>query len=474
MSLLRQREQAYFSNNEWAEDRHGVGKPLRLYELNSLVRQVIDLQMAESYWVVAELSEVREHHGHCYIELIEKEDSSAVPIARASAKCWRSTWSYLEPHFEYVTGQRLRAGLQVLLQVHAQFHEAYGFSWIIEDIDPNYTLGDMARKRQEILKQLKAEGVLELQKELTLPMFAQRIAVISSATAAGYGDFCNQLAGNSHGFVFNTQLFAATMQGDETEASVIAALNQINEHCDDFDVVVIIRGGGATSDLSGFDTLTLAENVANFPLPIITGIGHDRDESILDLIAYQQVKTPTAAAAFLIEHLANVAQRIENAQKTIVEYVNRHIYTEQLHLERLSRQLPTLFKFAKTRQEAHLNQLTNKLYSATERQIYEQRQYLVGLWQQLPKVIDRHIERQQHRIQLLEQRLWAADPERLLQRGFTITLYEGHSIKPTDHPKPGDKLKTRTAAGLVHSIVCAPPQPEHKKSTKKKALHREI
>jgi len=298
-------------------------KTLSLFELNSLVADVINTTMSRSYWVEAELSEVRENRGHCYMELIEKNENSNVPIARASAKCWSNIWSAIKPYFIRITGQQIRAGMKVMLQVHAQFHPQYGFSWIVDDINPEYTMGDMMRKRQEIIRQLKEEGVYDLQKELNLPLFAQRIAVISSATAAGYGDFCNQLENNELGLFFHVELFPAIMQGDNVESSIIASLNHINNREEEFDCVVIIRGGGATADLSGFDTLGLAENVANFPLPIITGIGHERDESILDMVSYQRVKTPTAAAAYLINHLTSTLIRVENAQSTIIDYVKK-------------------------------------------------------------------------------------------------------------------------------------------------------
>ena len=240
---------------------------LSLYELNTLVSSVLSLDLPDDYWVEAELSEAREVRGHCYMELVQKDEASNTPIAKASAKCWASRWSILRPMFERVTGQRLHAGMKVMLRVKAQFHAAYGFSWIVSDINPEYTMGDLMRRRQEIIKQLKAEGVFDLQRELTIPAFAQHIAVVSSDGAAGYGDFCRQLADNAQGYRFTVRLFSATMQGEAVEQSVIAALNRIYEEQDVFDAVVIIRGGGATSDLSGFDTLALAENVANFPLP---------------------------------------------------------------------------------------------------------------------------------------------------------------------------------------------------------------
>ena len=246
-----------------------IEERLTLYELNRLVRETIECELPNEYWVEAELSECHESRGHCYMELIQKDEQSATPIAKAQAKCWASKWMIIRPYFERTTGERLHAGMKVLLKVAPQFHEAYGFSWIVSDIDPTYTLGDMARKRQEIIRQLKEEGVFDLQRELELPLFCQHIAVISSETAAGYGDFCNQLSENPYGFQFRTRLFPATMQGEGVEQSIIAALERIYD--EPFDCVVIIRGGGATSDMSGFDTLALAENVANFPLPIITG-----------------------------------------------------------------------------------------------------------------------------------------------------------------------------------------------------------
>ena len=276
-------------------------KALTLYELNQMVHETITISMPDEYWVEAEISDIREVRGHCYMELIQKDEYGNTPLARASAKCWKNKWMYISPHFERITGHILRAGMKILVQVYADFHETYGFSWIITDIDPTFTMGDMARKRQDIIRRLQEAGVLELQKELSLPLFTQRIAVISSEQAAGYGDFCNQLAENDYGFQFKLSLFRSIMQGEQIESSIISALNEINRQIDHFDVVVIIRGGGSTSDLSGFDSLLLAENVANFPLPVITGIGHDRDESVLDLVSHIRVKTPTAVATLLID-----------------------------------------------------------------------------------------------------------------------------------------------------------------------------
>lgn len=427
---------------------------LSLYELNSIVSEIISMSLPDSYWVEAELSEAREGYGgHCYMELIEKDERSNTPIAKAHASCWRNRWMLLKPQFERVTGQRIHAGMKVLLKVHAQFHENYGFSWIVDDIDPTYTMGDMARKRMEIIQTLKEEGVFDLQKELKLPMFCQRIAVISSATAAGYGDFCNQLADNGYGLQFTTALFAATMQGEGVEQSVISALNRINEEWENWDCVVIIRGGGATSDLSGFDTLALAENVANFPLPIITGIGHERDESVLDMISFQRVKTPTAAAAFLVDHLTEVYARIEDAQEAIVNYVKRRLQVERMKFERLSTQIPTLFSLVKVRQSNRLDQLLNRLKVKAERIPADGLHRLEMLEARLKEPVARKLERELHRIDMLSQRAIAQDPERLLSRGYSITLKDGKSIKDASQLKAGEEIETRFAKGVAKAVV---------------------
>jgi exodeoxyribonuclease VII large subunit len=374
-----------------------------------MVRDAIEMQLPDEYWVEAELSECRERGGHCYLELIEKDENTNTPVARASAKCWRQTWQMLQPHFERVTGQPLHAGLKVLLRVYAQFHEAYGFSWIVTDIDPTYTIGDMARKRQEIIRQLKEEGVFDLQRELCIPMFAQRIAVISAAGAAGYGDFIRQLEENDYGFKFEVQLFPAIMQGEQVERSIIKALNSIYSRIPDFDVVCILRGGGATADLSGFDTLALAENVAQFPLPIITGIGHDRDESILDMVSNTRVKTPTAAAALLIDNLLQVLTRIDSAQQRISTAINQRFATQKARLDSLQTLLPVLAQ--------------------------------------------RFLSNAKHRLELIEIQLQSYDPQLLLRRGYSITLHNGRAVRDPQQLKAGDEIETRVEKGIIKSTV---------------------
>ena len=386
-----------------------MNKSYALSQLNKMVRDAIDMQLPDEYWVEAELSECREHNGHCYLELIEKDEHTNTPVARASAKCWRQTWLMVKPYFERTTGEPLRTGMKVLLKVYAQFHEAFGFSWIVTDIDPNYTLGDMARKRLEIIRQLKEEGVFDLQRELRIPLFAKRIAVISAEHAAGYGDFCRQLEDNEYGFRFEVTLFPAIMQGEQVEQSIIAALERIYALTTSFDVVVIIRGGGATADLSGFDTLALAENVAQFPLPVITGIGHERDESILDMVAHTRVKTPTAAAALLIDHLRQVLERINSAQQRISTAIFQRIANQKMRLTNLQTLLPAL--------------------------------------------VQRNLAEARHRIEMLEVLLKSHDPQRLLSRGYSITLLNGRAVRDPQQLKAGDVLETRVEKGTIKSTV---------------------
>jgi exodeoxyribonuclease VII, large subunit len=426
---------------------------LTLYELNSLVVELIDKVMPSSYWVEAEIADARESKGHLYLELIEKDESTNIPIARASAKCWRSSWLMIGPHFEHVAGVKLRAGLQIMIQVHAQFHAQYGFSWIIDDINPEYTMGSMARKRNEIIAQLKSEGVFELQRELCLPLFAQRIAVISSASAAGYGDFCNQLQHNEYGFRFQMQLFQAFMQGEQVEQSIVAALNLISTKEDDFDCVVIIRGGGATADLSGFDTLVLAENVANFPLPVITGIGHERDESILDMVAHTRVKTPTAAAAFLIDHLAATLNRIEQAQISIQRMVEHRIQHEKLHLQQLSTHIPILFSMVKNRENARLDDYWHALLQRVMLHLQQSKMRVELLSNKVIPATTNKLMAEQHKLQLLEQRVDGVNPERMLRLGYSLTYKNGYVLRNVNEVKAGDEITTRLKGGIITSVV---------------------
>lgn len=401
-----------------------------LLELNHMVRETIERQMDGEYWVEAELSDLHDRN-HCYMELVENDPFGPTPLAKARAVCWANRWTALRSKFERQTQQQLRPGIKVRMMVTPTFHEAYGFAYQVSDIDPDYTLGDIVRKRMEIIRQLKEAGIFDLQRELALPRFAQRIAVVSSAQAAGYGDFCHQIDDNSYGLSFSHELFAAIMQGEQVEQSVIAALDRINARIDEFDVVVIIRGGGATTDMSGFDTLALAENVANFPLPIITGIGHDRDECILDMVSYMRVKTPTAAAAFLIDHLSEVYTALVSARERISRIAERHLAYEKMRLKQLADRIPTLFALTRERQTKRIDALAHRLDSAATQRL----------------------ERERHRLQLVAQRAQAQDPIHILRRGYSITLHNGHALRSGDDLADGDIIETRLEQGTLKSEI---------------------
>lgn len=401
-----------------------------LLELNRMVRETIERQMDGKYWVEAELSDLHDRN-HCYMELVENDPFGPTPLAKARAVCWANRWTALRSKFERQTQQQLRPGIKVRMMVTPTFHEAYGFAYQVSDIDPDYTLGDIVRKRMEIIRQLKEAGIFDLQRELVMPRFAQRIAVISSAQAAGYGDFCHQIDDNSYGLSFSHELFAAIMQGEQVEQSVIAALDRINARIDEFDVVVIIRGGGATTDMSGFDTLALAENVANFPLPIITGIGHDRDECILDMVSYMRVKTPTAAAAFLIDHLSEVYTALVSARERISRIAERHLAYEKMRLKQLADRIPTLFALTRERQTKRIDALAHRLDSAATQRL----------------------ERERHRLQLVAQRAQAQDPIHILRRGYSITLHNGHALRSGDELADGDIIETRLEQGTLKSEI---------------------
>lgn len=408
---------------------------LSLYELNRLIRLTLHRGLSNAYWVQAELSEVREaYNGHCYIELVQKSEQGNTFVAKARGSIWANVYRMLKPYFENTTGQRFVAGIKVLLQVSVDFHEQYGLSLTVHDIDPTYTLGDMARRRREILMQLESEGVLTLNKELSMPMLPQRVAVVSAAGAAGYGDFCDQLMHNPYGFVFYPRLFPAVMQGDRVEESVIAALDSIISDDTQWDVVVIIRGGGATSDLSGFDTYLLATNCAQFPLPIITGIGHERDDTVLDAVAHTRVKTPTAAAEFLIARLVDAADALNAQVEALAHVVNMRMRSEEQRLTQIAAQLPFLFSLAHTRQMHRIEQLESHLKTSLK-------QLMV---------------KETHRLQLIEQVTESASPQLMLQRGYSITRCNGKVVRDASILSPGVLLTTEFADGMVQSEVRTP------------------
>lgn len=427
--------------------------PLSLYELNALVRQSLRLSMPDAYWVQAELSDVRTNYsGHCYLEFVQKDPRSDALLAKARGIIWNSVFVRLKPYFERETGQAFVAGLKVLVRVTVDFHELYGYSLTVSDIDPTYTLGDMARRRKEIVRRLEEEGVLTLNKELELPELTQRIAVISSPTAAGYGDFCNQLAHNVFGFVFYTKLFPAVMQGEQVESSIIRALNRINAEADRWDVVVIIRGGGATSDLSGFDTYELATNCAQFPLPIITGIGHERDDTVIDMVAHTRVKTPTAAAEFLINRLRASAERLEGYASFFYQEIPALLNGQKERLERFVARIPARVQMRLQGEGFRQERLVKRIHLAWQARLMRET-YRLQLDGRLSAALQSRLQRETQHLCLLEQQIKSASPDLLLKRGYSITLKDGKAVTDASLLLPGDEVETRVAKGTFKSKV---------------------
>ena len=389
---------------------NGIENPLTLYSLNNLVREAVSNALPSRYWVTGELSEVREAvNGHCYIELVQRDEISGEIVAKARGTIWSRIYSLLCPYFLEQTGHSFAQGLKVLLQVGVSFHELYGYTLDVCDIEPAYTIGDMARKRQLVIRQLTEEGVIGLNKELPFPLLPQRVAVISSSAAAGYGDFCDQLHNNAYGFVFYTKLFPAPMQGSGVEQGIISALDCIARDIDFWDVVVIIRGGGATSELSCFDTYELANNCAQFPLPVITGIGHRRDESVLDVVAHTSVKTPTAAAELLVHAMLTQAACVSDLQQGITSAVRSRLDTERHSLQ--------------------------------------------SLVQRMPVITALYMQGQHHRLDLWQKYMDAASPEHVLALGYSITRVNGKAIRSIDNIVPGDEVVTTVSGGEFISKV---------------------
>lgn len=428
-------------------------QPLSLFELNALVRKSVKLCLPDEYWVQAELSDVRTNYsGHCYLEFVQKDPRGNALVAKARGMIWSNIYSMLKPYFERETGQAFTSGIKVLVKVTVDFHELYGYSLTVIDIDPAYTLGDMARRRKEIIRRLEEEGVLTLNKELEMPLLPQRVAVISSATAAGYGDFCNQLLNNADGLVFYPHLFAAVMQGDKVEASVIAALNAIYKEIDRWDVVVIIRGGGATSDLSGFDTYDLAANCAQFPLPIITGIGHERDDTVIDMVSHTRVKTPTAAAEFLINRMRETASDLEQYITYFHQTIPERIAHSKERLEQWVARIPARVQMRLQHERFRQERMAVRMNTAWQTRLLRE-EYRLKLEQRLATAIDVRLQRERHRLQLAQSQVEAALPELLLKRGYSLTLKDGKVVTDASALHPGDVLTTRVAKGEFKSEV---------------------
>ncbi|MDR3057016.1 MAG: exodeoxyribonuclease VII large subunit [Prevotella sp.] len=449
---------------------------ISLYELNNLIRGVLEDTLPETFWIRAETSDVCvNQNGHCYLEFIEKDDKGRTLIAKARGMIWSNTFFMLKAYFEKATNQTFGSGIKVLVQVSVEFHELYGFSLTVHDIDPSYTLGDQALNRAAILKQLEEEGVLNMNKELELPVPVSRIAIISSPTAAGYEDFLEQLNNNAYGFVFYTKLFPAIMQGDRTEDSIISALERIYEYLDCFDVVVIIRGGGATSDLSSFDSYLLAASCAQFPLPIITGIGHERDDTVLDIVAHTRAKTPTAVAEFLISNMAEIALELDDTTQSIVSLVTQRLQEEAVRLSVFEtknsfilkswyKEQNTILSSAKNvlsrnllrtdkENKSKLTILESALIKESQQIIKDSQSQFSSIENSLKRITQQSFKDETIRLNTFEKHLVLASPENILKKGYTLTMKAGKVIKQSKALKKGDEVAIVFSDGEIKSIV---------------------
>ena len=425
---------------------------LTLYELNHLIQKALESEMSDIYWVQAELSEVRvASNGHCYVELVQKDDIRDRIQAKARGIIWANIYSLLSSYFEKETGLLLAPGMKVLVAVKVSFHELYGLSLVITDINPTYTLGDMIRRRQDILFQLEKDGVLTLNKELRLPRLIQRIAVISSGTAAGYGDFCNQLENSPYRFV--VKLFPAVMQGEQVEQSVINALNQIYKERDKWDVVAILRGGGSVSDLSGFDTYLLATNCAQFPLPILTGIGHERDDTVVDCVAHTRLKTPTAVAAFLVDKMAIEVNVCDVLRRRLVECACARLTNERSRMEKFSLGLPAVVHWRITQAHVKLERVAMKVNKETLRREKEEYRRLERYESIFKQSVLAKLKKERMRLRLISQGIKISSPEHLFRLGFSITMKNGRTVVDSSQIKADDLLITRIAHGVIRSKV---------------------
>lgn len=410
---------------------NGAGK-ISLTELQEIIRDKLYEALPEFYWVVAEIAEMKVNtSGHCYLELTGSEQTGGKVTSRARATIWASKFRSLNTFFTATTGIPLRQGITILFKATVEYHELYGLSLNISDIDPSYTAGDMALRRAAIIRRLTAEGIMTMNRELDLAPYPRKIAVISSSKAAGYQDFINHLTHNPYDYVFVPQLFEAVMQGEATEYSVIEALDNISGEASKFDAVVIIRGGGSTTDLSWFDSYDIAFHVTQFPLPVLTGIGHEKDLSITDMVAWRSLKTPTAVADFLVGQ--------------VVECEN--------HIVEMAESLSSAAGDSITSAGEHLASLLNRTTATARLHIRVKSEQLLHYTENLRKTGNNSIRSANDTANRLDQSLKLLDPASVMRRGFTITTKRGKIIRSAADLQPGDSLLTHFVNGKASSTV---------------------
>lgn len=448
--------------------------PLSLDELQTLIRQGIDKAHPLPYWVTAEISEKKVNvSGHCYLELVEKGGANHVPKAKASAVIWRSQYAMIASYFRSTTGQELQAGMKVLVKVVVSYHALYGLSLQITDIDPAYTLGDMERQRLETIQKLKEDGVYDMNRELPLPCVMQRIAVVSSPRAAGYQDFMRELSVGP--YRFEVTLFEAFMQGNGAEDSIVEALGRAAERYEEFDVLVMIRGGGSQSDLGCFNSYRLCSYLAQFPLPVLTGIGHDKDQSVADLVAAVVLKTPTAVAVSLKDRMEQFEAELDASYRWLSEAARALLHSETERLERamtaLNRLSESGVRMALFRMEQYRDALRHAVAATIERQgarvelsstrLHHATRFVFSnglLWidhlrEMLVQRSRDFLNDRSRSLALLEERIAAHDPRRILELGFAIVRGKGRSVADSKALQVGDTIEVEMKNRKLEAVV---------------------
>lgn len=416
---------------------------LSLFELNKTIGEILAKNLEPSYWVVAEIGEMRHNrNGHCYLELVEKEDDRI--MAKSRATIWSYTYRNLSAWFEGITGQTLKPGMKILFNAIIQFHEVYGFSLNIRDIDAQYTLGERAVRRQEIIQNLQDDGVFEMNKELNLPAVPQRIAVISSESAAGFGDFMDQLNNNEYGYHFDIQLFNSTMQGDKAESSIINSMHQAFDRIEDFDLLVIIRGGGASTDLDCFDSYELGSHIAQYPIPVITGIGHERDETITDLVAHTKMKTPTAVAEFIIMGGRNFEEQLDEHFNLLANELNQLLIEENHKTDQLINKFQRNVQTILSEENLKLNGFKQRLRFNHKALLITNEHQLEKYSGILSKQPPRIIEKEHKKLEHLNRELEIIDPVNILKRGYSITMVDGINLNKVNTLEKEATITTTT------------------------------
>jgi len=425
-----------------------------LAELLNRVSLVLKSEVSGQQWITAEILELRENRsGHCYLELVEKGPDEGAILARARATVWASRYQMLRPYFEASTGTSLKSGIKILCRGAVEFHAVYGFSINITDIDPAYTLGDLARKKQEVILRLSREGVMEMNRGLPFPVVPQRIAIISSETAAGYGDFMDSLQNNPHGYRFRTGLFEAVMQGEGASRSIMDALDRIHSQGGAFDCVALVRGGGSKADLECFNDYELSYYITQFPLPVLSGIGHERDESVVDMVAAFGLKTPTAVADFLVDRMLAFDMGLTEIRDRLHAMVTRTVQGRKMQLERLAGNLQHFTRGYLRHERENLVQAERSLRKDSTGVIRSGRDHLARIRQILQKDLSALLARQKELLTLMETRNSLVDPANILKRGYSMTLLNGSILTSAGDAMKGDVLETRLYRGSVVSII---------------------